>query len=292
MSERAAEGRVALAVGKFDALHIGHRALAERAATLGQPRLLRLTGLAEAFGWPARSPLVAEDDRVDVLQTWSGSPREIPADIRSLRDLDADAFVAWLAHERQACALVVGADFRCGRNRSAGVAELAPLCTARGIALSVVEPILVAGQPASSSRIRSAVIAGDVVAAAICLGRPYRLTGIVSRGDGRGRTIGFPTANLGTPTSELPAHGVYAARAWLAGRPYPAALNIGVLPSIAEGRSLTVEAHLLGFSGDCYGVKLSLDLLARIRPEQRFPSLDALRSQIAADVAQVGIIAG
>ena len=291
MSDRAG-GRVALAVGKFDALHIGHRALAERAATLGPPRLLRLTGLAEAFGWPSRRPLVGEDDRVRVLQTWIGSPVEIPADIRSLRGLDAAGFVAWLERERQAGALVVGADFRCGRNRSAGVADLAPLCAARDIALAVVEPVLVDGVPASSSRIRSALMLGDVVAAAACLGRPYRLAGTVRRGEGRGRTIGFPTANLGEPTSEMPVNGVYAARAWLDGRSYPAALNIGVLPTIADGRSLTVEAHLIGFSGDCYDASLQLDLLARIRPEQRFPSLEALRSQIAADVAQAATLAG
>jgi riboflavin kinase/FMN adenylyltransferase len=283
--------RFALAVGKFDALHIGHRALAERAAALSTPRLLRLTGLAEAFGWPLRSPLVGEDDRARVLQTWPGDPVEIPADMRRLRGLDAAGFVAWLERECLAEALVVGADFRCGRDRSAGVAELAPVCAGRGITLAVVEPVMVGAQPASSSRIRDALLIGDVATAATCLGRPYRLAGTVRRGDGRGRTLGFPTANLGAPSSQLPANGVYAARALLDGRTYAAALNIGVLPSIADGRSQTVEAHLIGFSGDCYDASLKLDLCERIRPEQRFTSLDALRSQIAADVKlAVGIV--
>ena len=154
---------VAVAVGKFDALHLGHRALAERAAQLGEPRLLRLTGLAEAFGWAARAPLVAEDDRARVLATWAVG--EAGADFAALRGLDAAGFLDWLRASHAATALVVGADFRCGRGRSAGVAELAPLCAARGMALAVVAPVAVAGAPASSSRIRAALARGDVAEA-------------------------------------------------------------------------------------------------------------------------------
>jgi riboflavin kinase/FMN adenylyltransferase len=282
----------AVAVGKFDALHLGHRALAARAATLGAPRLLRLTGLAAAFGWVPRAPLLAEDDRARVLSAWDGRPDEAEADLRSLRDLDAGAFLDWLRQVHGAGALVVGADFRCGRGRSAGVAELAPLCAARGLALAVVEPVLVAGAPASSSRIRAALAEGDVAAAAACLGRPHRLLGMVARGDGRGRTLGFPTANLGDPRSQPPATGVYAAWAGLGGATWPAAVNVGVLPTVGGERPLTIEAHLLGFAGDAYGRSLALDLVARLRPEQRFASLDALRQQIGDDVARVGVLLG
>jgi len=274
---------VAVAVGKFDALHLGHRALAERAAQLGEPRLLRLTGLAEAFGWAARAPLVAEDDRARVLATWAVG--EAGADFAALRGLDAAGFLDWLRASHAATALVVGADFRCGRGRSAGVAELAPLCAARGMALAVVAPVAVAGAPASSSRIRAALARGDVAEAAACLGRPHRLVGSVVRGDGRGRGLGFPTANLGQARNQAPAPGVYAARAHLAGGSWPAAVNIGVLPTVAAGRPLTVEAHLIGFAGDCYGADLALDLTARLRDEQRFDTLDALRAQLARDVA-------
>ncbi len=274
----------AVAVGKFDALHVGHRALALRAAELARPRLLRLTGLAEVFGWPLRAPLVSEDDRARILAGWSGRPDEVGVDIRALRELDAAGFLDWLQREHAATALVVGADFRCGRGRSAGIAELAPLCTARGLTLAVVEPLLVAGSPASSSRIRAALADGEVAAAALCLGRPHRLSGTVQRGDGRGRTLGFPTANLGTPANQPPAAGVYAARATLAGSSWPAAVNVGFLPTVGGDRPLTVEAHLVGFTGDCYGQALALDLSARIRPERRFPSLDSLRAQITADL--------
>jgi len=294
MSEQSASGiaGIAVAVGKFDALHVGHRALVARAAQLGTPCLLRLTGLAEAFGWPARMPLIAEDDRSRVLADWPGNPREIAADIRELRGLDAGGFVDWLVRTRHSTALVVGADFRCGRGRSAGVAELAPLCLSRGMTLTVVDPIQVSGQPASSSRVRAALAEGDVLVASACLGRPHRLVGTVERGDGRGRTIGFPTANLGLPRCQVPGNGVYAARAWLDGRSWPAAVNIGVLPTIGDARALTVEAHLIGFVGECYGSDIGLDLLGRIRAEQRFASLDDVRRQIATDVAQVASLVG
>lgn len=277
----------AIAVGKFDALHLGHRALAERAADLGQPRLLRLTGLAEAFGWPQRAPLVAEDDRARVLAGWAGHPDEAAAAFAELRPLDAAGFLDWLMRHHGATALVVGADFRCGRGRSAGVAELAPLCTARGIQLTVVEPVQAGGAVASSSRVRDALAAGDVVAAALYLGRPHRLVGTVVRGDGRGLGLGFPTANLGRPRNQAPAPGVYAATAVIAGRSWPAAVNVGVLPTVGADRPLTVEAHLVGYAGDCYGADLALDLTARIRDERRFASLDELKAQIARDIAAV-----
>jgi len=278
---------LAVAIGKFDALHLGHRALAERAAACGRPVLLRLTGLAEAFGWPARSPLVAESDRTRVLATWPGLPEERNAPIAGLRDLPAETFVAWLAEQHGATVLVVGADFRCGRGRSAGVVELAQLCAVQGLRLEVVPPLLVEGAAASSSRVRQALAAADLATASACLGRSHRLCGTVQRGDGRGRTLGFPTANLGAGDNQVPADGVYAAWAILGGQRLPAAVNIGHLPTVGGGRPLTVEAHLPGWSGDCYGQVLGLDLVARLRPEQRFADLTALRQGIVSDVAAV-----
>lgn len=277
----------AVAVGKFDALHVGHRELARRAAALGAPLLLRLTGLAEAFGWEARAPIVAEDDRPRVLDGWLAGLREAVADIRGLRELDGEGFVAWLQRTHAASALVVGADFRCGRGRSCGIDELAGLCQERGMRLEVVDAVAVDGRPASSSRVREALAAGDCAQAERCLGRPHRLHGTVQRGDGRGRGLGFPTANLGPGANQAPATGVYAARATVRGRSVPAAVNVGVLPTISGGRPQSIEAHLLDWDADCYGAPLDLDLITRIRPEQRFASLADLREQIARDVIEV-----
>jgi riboflavin kinase/FMN adenylyltransferase len=280
----------ALAVGKFDALHLGHRTLAERAARLGDPVLVRLTGMAEVLGWVARPPLVAGSDRERVLGEWSaGLGRrvgEATLAFSRLRGLGAAAFIDLCCSELDATALVVGRDFRCGRDRASGVAELAVICGERGVKLDVVDPLLVAGTAVSSSRIRTALEAGDTAAVATCLGRPHRLVGTVRRGDGRGRQLGFPTANLGAGDCQAPAGGVYAALADLGGRRIAAAVNIGVLPTVGGGRPVTVEAHLVGWSGECYGAQLGLDLVARLRAERKFTSLDELRQQIARDVEE------
>ena len=118
------------------------------------------------------------------------------------------------------------------------------------------------------------------------LGRPYRLSGVVQRGDGRGRGIGFPTANIASIETVIPATGVYAATAQQPdGSRRAAAVNIGHLPTVGDDRPLTVEAHVLDWQGDCYEQVLSLDLHQRLRGEQKFASLDELVTQITADVA-------
>lgn len=278
----------AVAVGKFDALHLGHRALAQCAAGLGSPVLARLTGMAGVLGWPERAPLVAEADRLRVLDGWSaGLGRrvdEVGLDFVRIRGLAATAFVDLCRSELSAEALVVGRDFRCGRDRSAGTAELAEICSARGIRLAVVDPVLIGAEAASSSRIRAALGSGDVATAEACLGRPHRLVGTVRRGDGRGRQLGFPTINLGPGEGLAPRAGVYAGFAEVGRRRIAAAVNIGVLPTVGSDRPLTIEAHLIGWSGECYGARIGIDLKERIRDEQRFPSLEDLRRRIASDV--------
>lgn len=278
----------ALAVGKFDALHLGHRALVERAARLDEPALVRLTGMADVFGWVPRPPLVADADRGRIIAQWTAEHgrrvSEIALSFARLRGLSAAAFVDLCRTELSATALVVGQDFRCGRDRCAGVQELAVICRERGMRLEVVEPLMVGGAVVSSSRVRSALAAGDPAQATACLGRPYRLTGMVRRGDGRGRQLGFPTANLGAGECQAPAGGVYAALADIGGRRIAAAVNIGILPTVGGGRPVTVEAHLVGWSGECYGARIGLDLVTRLREERRFSSLDVLRQQIARDV--------
>jgi riboflavin kinase/FMN adenylyltransferase len=280
--------RPALCIGKFDALHRGHRALAEAARTLGPPRLLRFTGMAEALGWTPRLPLVAESERAAVLAAWDAGEAILP--FATVRDLDLDRFAALVAERFAACALVVGADFRGGRGRSADAAALAAAGRARGLAVQVVPQVGEGGAPISSSRIRALLAAGEVAAAAALLGRPHRLAGRVVSGDGRGRTLGFPTANCAERENVEPGIGVYAGFAEVAGVRRAAAINIGRLPTIGADRPLTVEAHLLGWDGDCYGERLVLEFHHRLRGEQRFASRDELARRIAQDVAAAGAL--
>jgi len=281
----------AYAIGKFDALHRGHFALVEQAHKLGSPCLLGFSGMAEELAWPQRQPLVAPADRNRVLTSWSlgfdDKVREVALPFAAIRNMSPGDFIDHLRTNHGATALVVGEDFRFGRDRGGDAAALRTLAASHGMQSAVVEPVLLADEPVSSSRVRDALAAGDVALAGILLRRPHRLLGSVVRGDGRGRKIGIPTANLGRCANQEPASGVYAAWATLDGQRLPAAVNIGHVPTVGGDRPLTVEAHLIGWRGDCYGRELGLDLIVRLRGEHRFATLDALVAQIQADIATV-----
>jgi riboflavin kinase / FMN adenylyltransferase len=183
----------------------------------------------------------------------------------------------------------VGENFRFG-NRARGDAEL--LRSQRGFETSVVKMVEVEGEIVSSTHIRGLVAAGEVAAAARFLGAPFHMRGIVADGDKRGRTLGFPTANLvPDPRLVVPDHGIYACRAEVDGRVHLAAVNVGVRPTFKTGRGLLVEAYLLDFDRDIYGRELRLDFLERLRGERRFDTVDALVEQMGEDVEQTRRIA-
>ncbi len=281
----------AFAIGKFDALHRGHFALAERAAAFGVPRLLTFSGMAQELGWALRRPLVAPADRPRVLADWSeilcAAVAEVELPFARIRGMDPGDFISHVRSTCGATALVVGEDFRFGRDRCGDATTLRALATASGMQVAVLPAVRHAGEVVSSSAVRAALGAGDPVQTSALLGRPHRLLGVVRRGDGRGRQLGIPTANLGECSNQEPAPGVYAAWAHLDGQRLPAALNIGHLPTIGDDRALSVEAHLIGWSGDCYGQALALDVVARLRGEQRFASIADLVAQIRNDIAAV-----
>jgi riboflavin kinase/FMN adenylyltransferase len=184
--------------------------------------------------------------------------------------------------------LWVGQDFTLGRNREGTLPVLRQLGVEFGYEVQVLPPVEIDGFGISSSQIRIFLGKGEVDSAARMLGRPYRLVGQVVHGDGRGRTIGIPTANLAIWLERLvPKAGVYACQAHLAQRNYAAAVNIGVRPTF-DGNALApqVEAHLLDFEGDLYGQEIQLDFITRLRDEQRFPNIETLVSQIQHDIAR------
>jgi len=201
-----------------------------------------------------------------------------------VRELTGESFLRLLQARLATEVVVVGEDFRGGRDRSVGVTELGRLCSARGMRLVVVAPVVVAGRTVSSSGLREALGRGDMPALIQGLGRPYRLLGTVARGDGRGRSLGIPTANCSSRQNQDPAPGVYAGFATIPAGRFTAAINIGRQPTVGESRPLAVEAHLLGYQGDCYDQPLALDLVERLRPEQRFGSLAELTAQIHDDI--------
>lgn len=190
-----------------------------------------------------------------------------------------------LVQQLQAKVLSVGFNFGFGRGRSGTAEDLRSLCAAFGIPVHIVPPYCRGSDRVSSSAVRAALAEGDVALARELLGRPYALTGTVIPGEQLGRQLGFPTANLSLPTEKLlPRHGVYACRvtgAAFAGEQL-GVVNIGLRPTVT-GQQVTTEVHLLNWQGSLYNQEITLHLEAFIRPEVRFPSLAALRAQIAAD---------
>ncbi len=281
-------------IGKFDALHLGHRELVVRAARLGPVVLLGFRGMAAALGWPARPPLCPPPDRLAVVRSWGVEAEERRLAFAEIRDLAPADFVTRLAATEGCAGVVVGGDFRFGPGRCAGAGDLQRLAAAAGLHGEVVPPVLIDGRKVASSAVREAVLAGDVQGVARLLGRDYRLLGRVEAGARYGRHLGRPTANCGDPANLVPGSGVYAALVRL-GEEKPrwsAAVNIGRRPSVATDGEQTVEAHLLDYAGDCYGSAIRIDFHARLRDERRFSGPDELRAQIDRDVAAVRKLVG
>jgi riboflavin kinase/FMN adenylyltransferase len=297
--DESSRAPLALAIGNFDGVHLGHAALlAEaraRAARRGAPSaVLTFTPHPARLFAPDRAPplIMSLERRLELIAQAGIDVAIVEPFTRAFAAVEAPAFVRdVLAGALGARDVVVGYDFSFGRNRAGNVALLGELGAAAGIDVAVIPPIAVDGVPCSSTRIRQLVSAGDVAGAARLLGRPFEIEGAVARGAGRGRGLGFPTANI-VPEGELrPKLGIYAARAVIldgprAGSGHAAALSVGTNPQFA-GQDVTTEAYLLDFEGDLYGRRVRIEVGARLRDERRFESIDALVEQIREDVAHV-----
>ncbi len=278
-------------IGAFDGVHRGHQHLIgsmTRAAHASGRLAVVLTFDPHPGALLGRSPLAAlttpeekaaliADLGVDILLILRFTP--------ALAGTSAARFVGMLCQHLSLAELWVGPDFALGHRREGNVPFLRRMGELVGFQVHVVEPLSWRGSIVSSTRIRAALTAGDIEEANECLGRPYRLSGQVTRGRGLGRQLGIPTANLQPPEGRLvPANGVYACYAHTPdGGVWPAVVNVGVRPTIAPDH-LTVEAHLLDFEGDLYGQSLTLEFIARLRDEEAFPSLNALVAQIRQDI--------
>ena len=282
-----------VALGNFDGVHRGH-AHVLRAAHTARPgaKLAVLTfepHPRELFR-PEDPPfrLTLEKERQDALAALGVQVLyEIPFD-RAFSELSAEAFVNDVLHGGIGAAhLSCGADFAFGHRRGGDVPFLAGRAEALGMGLSIVPSLADAQGPISSTRIRRFLQDGYPERAAVDLGRPWAVRGVVSHGDKRGRTIGFPTANVPLGRHLEPTRGVYAVRARLAdGSTVNGVANIGRRPTVNEGLQSRVEAHLFDWEGDLYEQEITVALLAFLRAERKFASFDELRTQIAADATQ------
>jgi riboflavin kinase / FMN adenylyltransferase len=281
----------AVALGVFDGVHLGHRAIL--GAAVAHARATGAPALACIFEpnplevlQPDRAPLpiTTLDERLDLIAACGVDGTIVLTFTRELAAVEPEAFVKDVLVDRLAARqVVVGFNHRFGRAARGDAALLRELGERMGFNVDVVAPLTVDGVPVSSTAIRAALGRGDVDAAARMLGRPYTLPGTVVAGAGRGRTLGFPTANVAPGRPVLVAPGVYACTFEVGGQARRAVVNVGVRPTFGEA-TLAVEAYLLDFSGDLYGQTVQLTFVSRVREERRFPTVDALRAQIADDV--------
>ncbi len=287
-----------LAIGVFDGVHLGHqrllRALTSRAREAGA-RSLAMTFHPHpgAVLDPANAPalLTPLDERERLIAAQGVEALVVLPFTAELAHVPAEEFAAgWLAGRIRPASVFVGYNFTFGHRGRGTPDVLARLGAELGFSVEVIPPVRIDGRAVSSTDIRRAVREGRLAAAARALGRPYSLAGKVVPGDGRGRALGLPTANLAVPDGLCwPAAGVYAVQVDVGeGRLHPGVANIGWRPTFGgrpgEGREV-LEVHLFDFSGNLYGRALRVAFVARLREERRFPSAAALRAQVAEDAA-------
>jgi riboflavin kinase/FMN adenylyltransferase len=281
----------AVAIGNFDGVHRGHAALLaelrRRAAAAGGPAVaVTLDPHPLQLLRPERflPVLTTMPDRVEVLQENGADHVLVLKTTPELLHLSpADFFREVIQGRLEARAVVEGPNFAFGRDRAGTIDTLTELCRIADFTLAIVPPFLLDGVPVSSSRVRSALVRGDVAEATRLLGRPYRLRGTVGTGQRRGQTIGFPTANLEGVETVLPGDGVYAVRVRLQGRAWPGAANLGPNPTFAE-QARKLEVHVIGFHGDVYGQPLAIDFVERLRDTRPFRGVEELVAQLRQDV--------
>ncbi|MGL5017813.1 MAG: bifunctional riboflavin kinase/FAD synthetase [Luteolibacter sp.] len=282
-----------LALGVFDGVHIGHQAVIARAVEAAE-REGGLAGLLTFDPHPIR--VIAPNKAPTALLGTLDHKARVVADLglklfiplhfdHEFAKMGASEFLEKLM-AAPVRTIAVGEDWRFGHHRSGDVPFLEKEAAARGFHLEAVPPVMHDGDRISSTRIRQAIRDGNLGDAEIMLGRPYAVTGTVVMGNQLGRTLDFPTANLATGEAQLPPDGVWAVRAILPeGRKLEGVANLGVRPTL-DGTHRSLEVHLFDFSGDLYGQELEIRFVDYLRAEVKFPSLDALRTQIQQDAAK------
>jgi len=289
-----------LALGNFDGLHRGHRKIIDRVRRVAGER----GGTAVVMTFDPHPPRVVRPDKappllmtkaqkLDALARAGVQGAAVVRFTPELSQWDPETFVrAVLVEWLHVVEVWVGANFLFGHDRAGTYSLLRLLGGRYGFRAEKIDPVRYKEFVVSSTRVRRLVSEARVDEAGALLGHQYYIDGTVVPGDGRGRTIGFPTANLDTDNELLPPHGVYATTATLDGVVRPSITNVGVRPTIDPTGPPTIETHLFGVDRDLYGRTLRLGFVQRLRDERTFESLDALRAQIAADCGRARVLFG
>jgi riboflavin kinase/FMN adenylyltransferase len=287
-----------LALGNFDGVHLGHRTIVERvvrsaARRMATPVVLTFDPHPTRVLRPGSVPplLMTSEQKVGVLGELGVEGVAIVRFTKDVAAWEPETFVRLVLREWLGVAEVwVGANFVFGHDRAGNVTKLRQLGARYGFTAEAIEPVRYKEFVVSSSRARQLIGEGRVEEAATLLGRHYSLDGIVVHGLQRGRTLGFPTANLDTENELLPPNGVYATMATLDGVEYPSVTNIGVRPTFHLPSATVVETHVLDMDRDLYGKPMRVAFVHRIREERTFDGVEALKAQITADCQSARIL--
>ena len=280
----------AVALGLFDGVHLGHRAVLEKACAQKKrglvPAVFTFEPESAVYKTGGRPDYIYGTDKKERLLNECGIKRVLSPAFDEVKDMDGREFAGRILKSVLNAGFVCcGRDFRFGSRASCGVDELRQFGKIYGFRVEVAEDVVCGGIVVSSSEIRRLLSEGSIERANELLGHSYSISGIVANGNHIGRTIDFPTVNQDFGCGQLvPAYGAYASSVEIDGETYKAVTNIGVKPTISGERAPLAETHILGFSGDLYGKMLEVQLHRFIREERKFASLDELRAQIADDV--------
>jgi riboflavin kinase/FMN adenylyltransferase len=283
--------RTVVTMGNFDGIHLGHQTLVSNAVTEARQR--RTQSMVFTFEphplkllAPERAPqmIVNHKDKMDMLEALGVDAVIVQTFDRRFANIEAKDFVQrYLVEHLNLSKIWLGRDLRFGRARHGDAEDLIRWGSELGFGVGIVEPILVQGKRISSSRIRQLIQQGGVDEVQAMLGRYHFISGTVVRGHGRGRKIGFPTANLAAATELLPQDGIYATILEFQGRRWLSVSSVGHNPTFEEGAH-TIEAYILDFAQDIYGEPVKLSFVQRIREERKFAQIEDLVTQIDQDV--------
>jgi riboflavin kinase/FMN adenylyltransferase len=290
MTEITPGRRFAVTIGAFDGIHLGHQALFKHLreqAAQHQASTLAITfdpDPAEVVS-PNPPPYLSDlEQKIRLIGDQGIAELCIVHFDEQVKNMSAEQFMDQLVENATVAELVIGHDFAMGHDRQGTRTVLQAYAGAHGFDFSVAEAFMVDGQPVSASRIRETLAQGEVDRAARLLGRPHCISGTVVEGDKRGRQIGFPTANLLLKQRwAIPADGVYVAWTDVGGEKRQSVVNVGLRPTFNTDQR-TIESYILDFSGDIYGQPMAIEFLHRLRPEQKFSGIDAIREAIGRDV--------
>ena len=290
-------GRSAVALGKFDGVHLGHRALIHKIMEQKRRGLLATVftfdmSAAAFFGGEEKELTTREEKRrifrqmgVDVLIEFPLNPETAATEPEEFLEAGEGMTGTYLAEQMQAAYLCAGPDLSFGKKGAGDYALLDRHTAEYGYQVELIDKVMVDGEEVSSTRVREAVRRGEMEAAARMLGVPYSVTGNVEHGMRLGRTLGMPTANL-LPEADklLPPNGVYYAKVTVDGVDYKGISNVGCKPTVSDRQMMGVETYLYDFDGDLYGRDISVQLLAFRRPEMKFDGVEGLKAQLDKDI--------